>query len=252
MSDINRRSVLQSLVAAGLLAPQIASGFGAASRVDVAEIDLGPGTLTRPASWQRLLYEVIQDTSIECEARSVVVNPADPELFEHPFAVILGDGSFEMPPEPALEQISRYLAYGGFLFIDDTTGAADSPFDTSVRALVARLFPTRPLAPLPSDHSLYRTFFLIDSPDGRVARFKELEAVTVGNLAPLVYSRNDVSGALERGRDGRHVHMCIPGGERQRKTAVKLGINLIMYSLTANYKRDQAHVKQLMMEGRLR
>ena len=37
----------------------------------------------------------------------------------------------------------------------------------------------------------------------------------------------------------------------QRREAIKLGINLIVYALTANYKRDQAHVKQLMTEGRL-
>jgi hypothetical protein len=43
----------------------------------------------------------------------------------------------------------------------------------------------------------------------------------------------------------------VPGGETQRREAIKLGINLVVYALTANYKRDQAHVKQLMKEGRL-
>ena len=75
--------------------------------------------------------------------------------------------------------------------------------------------------------------------------------MTVGNLSPLIYCRNDLSGALDRGPDGRSVHACVPGGERQRGEAVKVGINLVMYSLTANYKRDQAHVRALMLEGRL-
>jgi hypothetical protein len=73
----------------------------------------------------------------------------------------------------------------------------------------------------------------------------------VGNLAPLVYCRNDLSGALERNADGRHTAACVPGGENQRREAIKLGINLVMYSLTANYKRDQAHVKELMRLRRL-
>ena len=84
-----------------------------------------------------------------------------------------------------------------------------------------------------------------------MARHKGLEAVSVGNLAPFVYSRNDVSGALERKDNGQFVSACVPGGERQRREALKLGINLVMYSLTANYKKDQAHVVALKRQGRL-
>jgi hypothetical protein len=78
------------------------------------------------------------------------------------------------------------------------------------------------------------------------------EGVMVGNLAPVVYCRNDVSGALERRPDGRHMYPCVPGGEAQRREALKIGINLLMYSLTANYKNDQAHVRQLILERRLK
>jgi hypothetical protein len=47
------------------------------------------------------------------------------------------------------------------------------------------------------------------------------------------------------------VNPCVPGGESQRREAIKLGINLVLYALTSNYKKDQAHVRQLMKEGRL-
>ena len=47
-------------------------------------------------------------------------------------------------------------------FVDDVTGSDRSDFDTSVRSLARRLFPTRQLSPVPRDHSLYRAFFLID------------------------------------------------------------------------------------------
>jgi hypothetical protein len=150
-----------------------------------------------------------------------------------------------------MERLARYLAYGGFLYIDDITGSDSSPFDQAVRELCERLFPTRSLAPLPSDHSLYRSFFLIRRPVGRVDRFPYLEGVTVGDLTPVVYGRNDLSGALERGPDGRHRAACVPGGEQQRREAVKLGVNLVMYCLTTNYKQDQAHVDELRREKKL-
>ncbi len=226
-------------------------GFGETSRVDLCELDLGAGTLSRPNAWKRLLYEVEQTTSVECETRSVRLSPEAPELFQHPFTVLLGDGAFPDVSDQGLEQLERYLQYGGFLLIDDTTAAEGGPFDEAVRNLVSRLFPTRPLGPLPPDHSIYRSFFLLRSPLGRVDRFPFLEGVTVGNLTPVVYCRNDVSGALDRGNDGRPTHSCVPGGETQRREALKLAINLVLYSLTANYKKDQAHVRQLMKEGRL-
>ncbi len=245
---MRRRDLLAAAAALGISGQ--ARAFGKPTLVDVCELDLGTGTLSRPNAWKRLLYEVIQTTSVECEAKSVRVRADDPELFQHPFCILIGDGGFEPPGAKSVEQLERYLQYGGFLLLDDAS-ASDGAFDDSVRELVSRLFPTRPLGPLPPDHSVYRSFFLLQRPLGRVDRYGFLEGVTVGNLTPVVYCRNDLSGALERGPDGRPVHPCVPGGEAQRREALKLGINLLLYSLTANYKKDQAHVRQLMKEGRL-
>ncbi|TNE89221.1 MAG: DUF4159 domain-containing protein [Deltaproteobacteria bacterium] len=247
---MNRRELLM-LASAGLMLPGTALGLGEATLVDVAELDLGSGTTSRPQAWKRLLYELIHSTSVECRPESVQVSLADPDFFQHPFTVLLGDGKFDMPSDEHLEQLHRYLSYGGFLFIDETSGAEVSPFDDQVRALCDRLFPTRPLAPLPADHSVYRAFFLLDRPLGRLARHRHLEGVTIGNLTPLIYCRNDLSGALERRADGGHVNPCTPGGERQRREAIKLGINLMLYCLTANYKKDQVHVRELMEQNKL-
>lgn len=249
MTTVFDRRRLLALASAGLLLPRRALGFGDVTRVDVAELQLGT-PIHRPNAWKRLLYEVENTTSVEVVGRVEAVRPHDPELFEHPFTTLVGQEAFEAD-DTAVEQLSRYLSYGGFLFVDDVTGTDRSPFDTSVRDLARQLFPTRSLAPLPRDHSVYRSFFLISQPVGRVARFPELEGITVGNLTPLIYCRNDLSGALDRKANGSFVASCVPGGERQRREALKLGINLVMYSLTANYKKDQAHVVELKKQGRL-
>jgi hypothetical protein len=246
--NVPRRAVLAGL---GALAAAPALGFGDASKVDIAEVDVGPGSLSLPNAWKRLLFEMIQTTSVDCRTEVARVKPDDPALFEHPFAVLSGDGAFADPSDAAVELLGRYLSYGGMLICDDATGAEDSPFDASVRALLGRLFPTRPLTPLPSDHSVFRSFFLIQRPVGRVDRFLWLEGVTVGSATPVILMRNDLSGALDRGDDGRPRYPCVPGGEDQRREAIKLGINLMMYALTADYKRDIAHVRQLMREGRI-
>jgi hypothetical protein len=251
---ISRRSFLASLLAA----PAVAGAFGAPSRVDIAEIDLGAGTASRPDAWATLLREVDQDASVLVEPRSVLLRPDDPALFEHPFAVVVGSGGFAMPSEGALEQLGRYLAYGGMILFDDTSSDPKGPFDRSVRALCSRLFPNQPLAALSTDHSLFRAFFLIDRPMGATARTSFLEGITIGGadgkgaFTAIVYCHDDLSGAIERRRDGRFVRACVPGGEAQRREATKLSVNLVIYNLTSDYKKDQAHVRKLIQDGRLR
>ena len=238
--------------AVGLLGwPRLAAALGDATKLDVVALSLGSGTMSRASAWLRLLYEVEQTTSVETLARVVELSPDDPALFDHPLAVLVGHEALPALDEAAVEQLARYLQYGGFLFIDDTSGVRDSAFDDSVRRLCARLFPTRPLAPLPSDHSLYRAFFLIQQPLGRLDMLPWLEGISVGEVTPVVYCRNDLSGALARGDDGRNAYPVVPGGEGQRREAVKLGINLVLYALTSNYKHDMTHVRQLMEDGRL-
>jgi hypothetical protein len=244
---------------AGLLAiPTVAKAFGPASRVDVAEIDLGPGTISRPNAWTTLLREVEQDTSVTVEPRSVLLKPDDPMVFEHPFAVVIGTGAFDLPDEKGIEQLGRYLTYGGMLLFDDTTSDPKGPFDRSVRDLCDRLFPNQPLSPLSADHSLYRSFFLIDQPVGATARSPFLEGITVGGVdgkgafTAVVYCHDDLSGAIERSREGRFARSCVPGGESQRREALKLAVNCVLYNLTSDYKKDQAHVRKLIEDGRLR
>src|SRR5512137_1048024 len=117
--------------------------------------------------------------------------------------------------------------------------------------MCARLFPTRPLAPLPTDHAVYRSFFLLRRPVGRVDVVPWLEGITIGEMTPLVYCRNDLSGALDRGPDGRDRFAVEPGGAGQRREAVKLGVNLVVYALTSDYKKDATHVRELLREGRI-
>lgn len=252
---LSRRALLGGagafLGAAALAAPRRAAAFGEGSRIDVAELQLASGTLSRPNAWTRLLLETVQTTSVECTPRVVQLAPDDPALFSHPFAVLVGDGPLPALSERAREQLVRYLSYGGFLLVDDATGAADSAFDRSVRSLLLQLFPTRALGTLSADHSVYRSFFLIRRPVGRVATHQVLSGVPLGSMHPLLYSQDDLSGALDRRADGLDLAACVPGGEAQRREAIKLAINVLLYALTSNYKHDQAHVRRLMEEGRL-
>ena len=38
----------------------------------------------------------------------------------------------------------------------------------------------------------------------------------------------------------------VPGGEEQREFAYRVGVNIVMYALTGNYKADQVHVPAIL------
>jgi hypothetical protein len=246
-----RRAFLGGVAASSVILPRVGSALGPGSRLDVAALRIGNATVARPNAWSRLLYEVENSTSVEVEPRTVELEPEDPALFEHPFSVLIGTAPLPDLTARAVEQLVRYLSYGGFLLVDDATANPRGPFVESVRRLTTRMFPTRPLSPLPFDHSVYRAFFLLDRPVGRTTAVESLEGITTGPTTPLILCGNDLSGALDRDETGRDAQAVIPGGESQRREALKLGINLVLYSLTSTYKHDAAHVMELIKEGRL-
>jgi hypothetical protein len=244
-----RREFVLGSLAAGLC--PTAQAIGPSSQLDVVELMMGSSTLSRPGAWEKALLQVSMSTSIKVNPRAVQSSPEEPELFAHPFAVLIADGPLPDLTDKAAQMLQRFLSYGGFLFIDDATGSPNGEVTPSVRRLCRRLFPTRSLSPLRGDHSVYRSFFLLKSPMGRVVASDVMEGIQIGEITPLIFCPNDLSGALDRGKNGLDLNPVVPGGEWQRTEALKLAINLFMYSLTSNYKHDQAHVAELLKDGRL-
>ncbi len=104
-----------------------------------------------------------------------------------------------------------------------------------------QVLPKYELKVLPPDHSVYQSFYLIGSIGGRQKVNPYLEGITIDTWTPVIYSQNDLTGAWSRDRYGKWVHECVPGGDLQRKAAIKIGINIIVYSLTSDYKKDLVH-----------
>ncbi len=136
----------------------------------------------------------------------------------------------------------RFLSYGGFLLADNALGQSGYGFDKSLRREMKRVFPEKELKRLPSGHAIMRSYYLLRRIGGRRMVHPYLDGINIGNITPFVYCHNDLGGAWERDELGNWVSPCTPGGEEQRKDAFHLGINLILYAMTGNYKEDLIHV----------
>ena len=194
-----------------------------------------------PLFVEPVIEELELRSSIDGLKERRVITLSDSDLFFSPFLYVAGKYEFDPFTPPEREILRRFLTYGGFLFAEDTLGAKGFGFDRAFREEMKQIFPKHELKRLPSDHSVFQSFYLIGNIGGRQRVNPYLEGVTIDKWTPVLYSQNDLSGAWARDRFGKWVNECTPGGEAQRASAFKLGINIIVYSLTSDYKKDLVH-----------
>jgi hypothetical protein len=162
------------------------------------------------------------------------------------------------PPSPqAAERINRYLETGGTILFDtrDSGNQVPGPYGTGgqSRELLKRLVAgvkVPPLVPIPPDHVLTKSFYLLHDFPGREAGgqlwVEPAEDHVNDGVAAVIVGSNDYAGAWAVDGQGRPAYPCVPGGEQQREIAMRFGVNLIMYVLTGNYKSDQVHVPAIL------
>lgn len=239
---------------AALLAARKVRAIGPGTKFRFGHLQLGSGSSwnPRPAALKRMAWELDKRTAIEPELEAAVVTPTSENLHDTPFLYLSGERDFELPSNAGIEALRRFLTFGGFLLIDSAEGSTDGAFDSSVRKLMAAIFPARDegLTMVPSDHVVYKSFYLLDKPLGRLAISPAMEAVTHDKRLVAAYVANDLGGAWTRDDFGNYDFPCEPGGDRQRELAFRMGVNLVMYALCLDYKSDQVHVPFIMKRRR--
>ena len=171
------------------------------------------------------------------------------------------------PSPAAYLKLNAYLRAGGMILFDTRDSnvskfGAASPAGQALRRLAASL-DIPELEPVPEDHVLTRTFYLLQDFPGRHASHDvwveaspaeavQAEGMPFRNLndgvSPVVIGGNDWAAAWAVDQRGAPLLPVGRGfaGERQREMAFRFGVNLVMHVLTGNYKSDQVHVPALL------
>lgn len=229
----------------GLSITPVVTAIGRATAVDIRVVMFHGRGAARESAAKRLAWALRQRTSVETVLDSTPVRFDDPSLFDTPLVYWSGDEGFPPLSEPEIVGLRRFVEFGGFVLIDDAAPESEG-FDTSVRRTLGRAFGVNALQPLEDTHTIYRSFYLIDRPEGRVRGLAYLEAVQRGARAAVVYTRHDLGGAWARDNLGNYLYPVVPGGNTQREAAYRLGVNLVMYALCLDYKDDQVHSPFIM------
>ena len=245
---LSRRTLLCAL--ASLPAARGALAFGDSSRFIPAVAQHGGRWDARLSGLRRLAWELQRRTSVDVVPDARPFSLASPKLFEYPFLYLGSDG--ELPPlrPDEIENLRRYLTFGGFLLADANDGSDGTGFDATFRREIAKVLPQSPLSAVPQAHVVFKSFFMLDAAPGRLLVKPQLEACFMGKRAAVMYSQNDLAGAWSRDEGGDYEFDVVPGGDGQREMAFRLGINLCMYALCLDYKDDAVHLRAIMNKRR--
>jgi hypothetical protein len=174
------------------------------------------------------------------------------------------------PTEQTLKRIDSYMKQGGTVLFDtrdamvappDAGGETRSPGMIELRKILTSL-DIPELEPVPRDHVLTKTFYLLRDFPGRFnsgqlwvealpTTSEEEESsgrpVRAGDgVSSIIITSNDLAGAWAVQPDGQPMLPMVEGEPRQRELAFRSGVNIVMYTLTGNYKADQVHVPALL------
>ncbi len=174
------------------------------------------------------------------------------------------------PSAQALARIDAYMKQGGTVLFDTRDavlappgpgGETRSSGMLALRTILASL-DIPELEPVPNDHVLTKTFFLLRDFPGRFNSGQLwVEAMPAADendedakrparggdgVSSIIITSNDLAGAWATRPDGQPMLPLVPGEPRQRELAFRAGVNIVMYTLTGNYKADQVHVPALL------
>ena len=173
------------------------------------------------------------------------------------------------PSDEALKRIDSYMKNGGTVLFDTRDaidappgagGETRSPGMVELRKLLSSLDIPQ-LEPVPRDHVLTKTFYLLRDFPGRFdtgqlwvealppesEQEQETRPARGGDgVSSILITSNDLAGAWAMQPDGQPMLPMVDSEPRQREFAFRAGVNIVMYTLTGNYKADQVHVPALL------
>ena len=181
-------------------------------------------------------------------AEPMGIDPADHELSFFPLLYWPITDSQPPPSPTAVANLNEYVRNGGTILFDTRDGDGGSN-SGAMRGLVAGM-DLPPLVPLPADHVLGRAYYLLRELPGRFTGgtvwVQRAGARINDGVSPVIVGPHDWAAAWAMDDAQRPLFAVVPGGERQREWSYRAGINLIMYTLTGNYKADQVHLPAII------
>lgn len=242
---ISRRVFLKAASLSFLSTFSIKSyGIGENSGVNLVQLQYqGGNCFPRQNALKTLSWEVRVRTSVDISLEPVEIPILHRDLFLHPFIYIAGDRPFQPFSREERESLVRFIRFGGMILIDISSGSnSDSQgFNNSIQREL-REIGINNLTPIPNNHVIMHSFYLLNRPCGRIQGSENLKGWLYNDIYQVILSDHDLGGAWAKDSLGNWSMEVVPGGEQQREMSLRLGVNILLYSLCLNYKDDRVHL----------
>jgi hypothetical protein len=265
------------LAGAALLMPQNrvnaeetsdAAALAAMDRTHLAYVITGNAEVdaTSKAGLAGLSEELSARTALE-PGDPIGVDPAKDELSFFPLLYwpVVPDAA--LPAPSTMARIDAYMRQGGSVLFDtrdqlersiSVNSFSGTPAAERLREMLSGL-DVPPLEPVPADHVLTKAFYLLNDFPGRYSggplwvqttdtdeQRADRPAAAGDGVSTILITENDFAGAWAVDDRGTFLYPTVPADPMQREMAYRTGINIVMYTLTGNYKADQVHVPALL------
>ena len=196
--------------------------------------------------------ELIRRTAIE-PAPPIGIDIETDDLSVYPMLYWPIVAGVPAPSEAALSNIETFMRFGGLIVFDTrdderAVAGLETPERAALREILSQV-DAPPLAPLPEDHVLTRSFYLLKDLPGRMRNnvvWVQSQGTANDGVTPLIIGGRDWAGAWAADDFGRPLRPMARGGERAREMSYRAGINIVMVAFTGNYKSDQVHTPILL------
>jgi hypothetical protein len=196
------------------------------------------GCDTAPGALPGILRAAEQQLNFRVAVEPRMIDIAGKAIFDYHLVFMHGRNSFTLTPNER-KQIREYVERGGTLFADSICSSA--AFTESFRAELKQIFPQNALEPIPANDSMLTSKFggfdlskvtrrqprgAADGPLDAAKRVgpPELDGIKLGDRYAVIFSKYDLSCALER-------HDSLECEGYSRDDAERISLNVLLYSL---------------------
>lgn len=169
----------------------------------------------------KFLTDLAEQTNLNVGKNFVPVKLDSDNVFDFPFCVWSGEGSFSLTKKDR-ENLRKFLLNGGFIL--SSPGCSDAQWDTALRTELKLTFPEHQLVKIPMTHPLFSVVNQIPRLTDKKGAQSYVEGLEINGRLALVYSKDGLNDV------GNAKGCCCCGGNMINES-VLVNVNAFTYSL---------------------
>jgi hypothetical protein len=175
---------------------------------------------------EKFLDTVRQETNCQPQKGFTPVKLATDDVFHYPFAVMTGEGLFQLT-EQERRTLKSYLTRGGFLLA--SAGCSSVDWDRSFRQEIRKVFPDKNMVRLKMTHPIFHTVFDVTTIKMKKPTAAYLEGLGIDGKIVLIYSPEGLNDTANASSPG---HQCCCCGGNEITNSREINVNIFTYALT--------------------